>query len=191
MTVRGSQGEGGPGTAGDVVALLRRAGLTVATAESLTGGLVCAALTDVPGASTVVRGGVVSYATDLKASLLGVDAQVLDEGGAVQARVARAMALGAARVCGADLGVGTTGVAGPDPQDGVSVGTVFVAVARAGQDHDSVAVRELRLDGDRGAIRRATVGAALALVAEVVSTPGASGWTHGVAGAEDSGRGFR
>lgn len=191
MTVEHSREESTPGTAVEVIALLRRTGLTIATAESLTGGLVCATLTEVPGASAVVRGGVVSYATDLKASVLGVDTQVLAEGGAVQARVARAMALGAARVCGADLGVGTTGVAGPDPQDGVPVGTVFVAVARAGQGHHAVAVRELRLDGDRGAIRRATVGAALSLVAEVVSTSGASGWTHGVAGAEDSGRGFR
>src|SRR4051812_4003327 len=112
-------------TPADVVHELARTGLTVATAESLTGGLVCAALTDVPGASAVVRGGVVSYATDLKASVLGVDEHVLAAGGAVQARVAREMALGVAQLCGADLGVGTTGVAGPDPQDGQPVGTVF------------------------------------------------------------------
>ena len=177
--------------AGDVVARLRTAGLTIATAESLTGGLVCAALTDVPGASAVVRGGVVSYATDLKASLLGVDAQVLAAGGAVQDRVARELALGAARVCGADLGVGTTGVAGPDPQDGAAVGTVFVAVARAGQPLAAVEVRELHLDGERAKIRAATVAAVLTLVGEVVSTTGASGWTGGVDGAEDSGRACR
>lgn len=158
-----------PGEAAAVVALLREAGLSIATAESLTGGLVCAALTDVPGASAVVRGGVVSYATDLKASLLGVDREVLASGGAVQDRVARELALGAARVCGADLGVGTTGVAGPDPQDGKQVGTVFVAVARDAQAVDDVQVRELRLSGDRAQVRDATVAAALALVAEVAS----------------------
>lgn len=193
-------------TPGDVVADLRRRGLTVAAAESLTGGLVCAALTDVPGASAVVRGAVVSYATDLKASLLGVDAQVLASGGAVQDRVAREMALGVARVCGADLGVSTTGVAGPDPQDGTAVGTVFVAVARAGQVVDDVQVRELRLSGARDQIRAASVAAVLELLAEVTEhgdqpgpadeprpdgpggPGGASGWTSGVDEAEDSGR---
>lgn len=179
------------GSAVDVVTLLRDAGVTIAAAESLTGGLVCAALTDVPGASAVVRGAVVSYATDLKASLLGVDPQVLAAGGAVQDRVARQMALGVSRACGADLGIGTTGVAGPDPQDGTPVGTVFVAVARAGQAVDDVEVRELRLGGDRGQIRAATVTAVLELVTEVLSTIGASGWTRGVDGAEDSGRAFR
>ncbi|MEP6856090.1 MAG: nicotinamide-nucleotide amidohydrolase family protein [Pedococcus sp.] len=157
-----------PGSAAEVVARLRDAGLSIATAESLTGGLVCAALTDVPGASAVVRGGVVSYATDLKTSLLGVDPGVLASGGAVQDQVARELALGAARVCGADLGVGTTGVAGPDPQDGKQVGTVFVAVARSAQAADQVEVRELSLIGDRAQIRAGTVTAALALVTEVV-----------------------
>ncbi|GAB3079199.1 CinA family protein [Pedococcus soli] len=185
----------GAGSAADVVAALRAAGTTVATAESLTGGLVAAALTDVPGASAVVRGGVVSYATDVKASVLGVDPAVLAEGGAVQDRVAREMALGVARVCGADLGVATTGVAGPDPQDGRPVGTVFVAVARAGQELDRVEVRELALTGDRAGIRAATVAAALALVSEIMGrsadVDGASGWTRGVGGAEDSGRARR
>lgn len=193
----------GSAVAATVVALLREAGLTVATAESLTGGLVCAALTDVPGASAVVRGGVVSYATDLKASLLGVDQQVLATGGAVQDQVARELALGAARVCGADLGIGTTGVAGPEPQDGRPVGTVFVAVARAGQAVDEVEVRDLHLHGDRVEIRAETVAMVLRLLSEVVaevvskgvsgvgSTIGASGWTPGVDGAEDSGRACR
>ena len=194
--------DAGAGAAAAVVALLREVGLSIATAESLTGGLVCAALTDVPGASAVVRGGVVSYATDLKASLLGVDPQVLASGGAVQDRVARELALGAARVCGADLGIGTTGVAGPDPQDGKQVGTVYVAVARYAQSVDDVQVRELRLSGDRAQVRDATVIAALALVSEVVSrssgsspppmsSPGTSGWTGGVDGTEDPVRGPR
>ena len=105
----------------------------MATAESLTGGLVCAALTDVPGASAVVRGAVVAYATELKAQVLGVDPDLLATGGAVQAEVARQMATGVCRVLGADVGVATTGVAGPDPQDGHPVGTVFVAVAAEGR----------------------------------------------------------
>lgn len=149
----------------EVVALLRTRGLTVATAESLTGGLVCAALTDVPGASVVLRGGVVAYATELKAELLGVDPDLLARGGAVQTAVAEQMAAGVAARLGADVGVATTGVAGPDPQDGQPVGTVFVAAA----DGTRVVTRALHLAGDRAAIRRASVEAALACVAEVAA----------------------
>ncbi len=151
-------------TAGSLIALLGRRGLTVACAESLTGGLVCAALTDVPRASAVVRGGVVAYATDVKAAVLGVDADLLASGGAVQAEVARQMARGVCRVLGAEVGVATTGVAGPDPQDGQSVGTVFVAVACG----DVVQVRQLALEGDRWAIRRACVEAALDLASQTI-----------------------
>lgn len=160
--------------AAQVVAALVAAGRTVATAESLTGGLVCAALTDVPGASAVVRGGVVAYATELKELVLGVDAELLAAGGAVQAEVARQMASGVCRLLGADVGVATTGVAGPDPQDGQPVGTVFVAVAA----HGRTTVQALALDGDRGMIRARTVEAALGLVAEIVA--------DGVNGTEDS-----
>lgn len=144
----------------DVVAGLRAARLTVATAESLTGGLVAAALVDVPGASDVVRGGVVAYATDVKAGLLGVDAGLLAEGGAVQAEVAAQLAEGATRLLGADVGVGTTGVAGPGPADGQPAGTVFVAACLAGETR----VRRLTLAGTRALLRGASVGAALALV---------------------------
>jgi nicotinamide-nucleotide amidase len=156
--------------AGTVVGALRRARLTVATAESLTGGLVCAALTDVPGASAVVRGSVVAYATDVKADVLGVDRSLLASGGAVQLDVAAQMATGVCRLLAADVGVATTGVAGPDPQDGRAVGTVFVAVAVvvAGSD-PRVEVRALALTGDRGAIRAQSVAAALDLVAAVVT----------------------
>ena len=161
-------------TPSQVVAALVGAGRTVATAESLTGGLVCAALTDVPGASAVVKGAVVAYATELKAQVLGVDPDLLATGGAVQAEVARQMATGVCRVLGAQVGVATTGVAGPDPQDGHPVGTVFVAVAAEGR----VRVRELWLAGDRATIRAGTVEAALGLVAETVA--------HGVNGTEDS-----
>lgn len=148
----------------EVVAALRTASLTIGTAESLTGGLVCAALTQVPGASTVVRGAVVPYATDLKASLLGVDPELLAGGGAVQADVARQMAQGVCRVLGCAVGVATTGVAGPDAQDGQPVGTVFVAAAW----DDRVMLRSLHLAGDRESIRQETVRSALELVADLV-----------------------
>jgi nicotinamide-nucleotide amidase len=173
-------------TAAEVVATLTASGLTVGTAESLTGGLVCAALTEVPGASVVVRGAVVAYATDLKAAALGVDADLLASGGAVQAEVAVQMAHGVCRVLGCEVGVATTGVAGPDPQDGQPVGTVFVAVAQAARAAEPARVRvqALALEGNRQSIRDQTVEAALALVAAVVSPA-----VHEVTpGAEDSGR---
>jgi nicotinamide-nucleotide amidase len=134
-------------------------GLTLATAESLTGGLVCGALTAVPGASVVVRGGVVAYATDRKSALLGVPEELLARRGAVDGDVAAAMADGVRRVMAADLGLATTGVAGPDPQDGQDVGTVFVAVSGPG----IAETERLALEGDRAAIREATVAAVLRL----------------------------
>jgi nicotinamide-nucleotide amidase len=143
--------------AADVVAALKRRGETLACAESLTGGLVCAAVTDVPGASAVLRGGVVSYATEVKASLLGVDRALLSQVGAVDAEVASQMASAVRTVIGSDWGVATTGVAGPDPQDEAAVGTVFVAVAGP----DGATVREHHFGGDRPAIRAAAVRAAL------------------------------
>lgn len=118
-----------PATAQQVVAALAAAGLTVATAESLTGGLLAATLTEIPGSSAVLRGGLVVYATDLKHSLAGVDAALLDARGPVDPDVAVALAQGARRRCGADIGVGLTGVAGPADQDGHPPGTWYVAVA--------------------------------------------------------------
>jgi PncC family amidohydrolase len=146
--------------AGQVISMLRAARQTVAAAESLTGGLVAAALTSVPGASEAVRGGVVSYATDLKATLLGVPQAMLDAHGAVYAGVAAAMADGVRQRLGATFGVATTGVAGPDPADGQPVGTVHIAVSA----HDDTVVRTLALDGDRDRIRRLTVERSLALL---------------------------
>ena len=143
-----------------VVERLRELGLTVAAAESLTGGLVCAALTDVPGSSTVLRGGVVAYATEVKAQLLGVDAALLADGGPVQGEVAAQLATGAARLLGSDCGLGTTGVAGPGPSDGHPAGTVYVAASA----RDQVRVRRLELAGARGPVRRASADAALALL---------------------------
>src|SRR5215217_472277 len=103
----------------DIIAELTKRGQTVATAESLTAGLVCVRLTDVPGSSAVVRGGLVVYATELKASLAGVDAELLKKYGPVHPEVALQLAEGARRRCGADWGLGLTGVAGPDGQNGV------------------------------------------------------------------------
>lgn len=151
-------------TAIEVVDLLAGRGSTIATAESLTGGLVAAAITSVPGSSAVLRGGVVSYATDLKAQLLGVDQELLARVGAVHPQVAREMADGVRTLTGADYGLSTTGVAGPDPQDGAAVGTVFVAVSGP----EGVTVLDASTSGDRDAIRRATVVAALRLVIQVV-----------------------
>lgn len=146
--------------AADVVPRLARAGLTLAAAESLTGGALTAHLVDVPGASAVVRGGVVAYATELKGTLLGVDADLLAERGPVDPTVALQMADGVRRRLGADVGVATTGVAGPATQDGQPVGTIFIAVVSENRS----AVRALRLAGDRAVLRRATVLAAVALI---------------------------
>jgi nicotinamide-nucleotide amidase len=136
---------------------LRRLGATVGVAESLTGGLLCAALTETPGASATVRGGLVVYATDLKSTLADVPAELLARRGAVDAEVARALARGARTRLGATYGVGITGVAGPDEQDGQPVGTVHVAVAGP----SGVRGVSLRLAGDRSAIRAAAVTAAV------------------------------
>lgn len=140
-----------------LLAELRRRGETVATAESLTAGLVSAVLTEVPGASDVVRGGLVVYATDLKAELAGVDRDLLAAHGAVHPRVAEMLADGARLRCGADWGIGLTGVAGPDPQDGVAPGTVHLGFAGPG----GATVRSVRLDGDRYAVRAAAVRVSL------------------------------
>jgi PncC family amidohydrolase len=144
----------------EVIDLLRARGDTIAVAESLTGGLLAAALTAIPGASAAFRGGVVAYATDLKAALLGVPAALLDRHGAVHPDVARAMADGVARRLGTTVGAATTGVAGPDPQDGQPVGTVYIAVSAGGD----TAVRSLALSGGRQQIRQATVQRSLDLL---------------------------
>lgn len=151
--------------AATLIASLTEKGLTVATAESLTGGLLAGELVTVPGASRAFNGGIVAYHSELKQTLLGVDAAILTESGPVDARVAVQMAEGARHVCAvegrpADLGLATTGVAGPDPdpQTGKPAGTVFLGIATA----DGSRAVELSLTGDRAAIRTHTVAAALA-----------------------------
>jgi nicotinamide-nucleotide amidase len=112
--------------------LLRAGGHTVATAESLTGGRLAVALTDTPGASETYVGGVVTYATELKSSLLDVDPALIGEHGVISPQCAKAMASGVRAVTGASFGVSTTGVAGPAEQEGRPAGTVFVGIAGPG-----------------------------------------------------------
>jgi len=149
--------------------LLRRAE-TVAVAESLTGGLLSAALSKPPGASQIFRGGLVVYATDLKAHLAGVDEGLLARVGAVHPDVAAQLATGAARRLGADWGIGVTGVAGPDRQDGQPVGLVFIGICPpAGIRADRVAdVRRLLADGGRSDIRHQSVASCLRWLLEAI-----------------------
>jgi nicotinamide-nucleotide amidase len=156
------------GSAAGLLAALGARGWTVAVAESLTGGLVASTLVDVPGASRTVRGAVVAYATDLKASLLSVPADLLAVRGAVDADVAAAMASGVRVLLGADVGLATTGVAGPDSQDGHGPGTVHVAVATV----DGVRVDSAQFGGDRAAVRTAARDLVLALAIDVVGGAG-------------------
>ena len=147
---------------------LRARGLTVAVAESLTGGLLVAELIRIPGASTVVRGGVVAYATDLKSTLLGVDARILATRGPVDPDVAVQMASGVRDRLGreqpADWGLSTTGVAGPGAQDGHEAGTVFIGLATDGAESS----HRLQLRGDRDAVRQQTVAAAIRMLLDAV-----------------------
>ena len=153
-------GIGTADVAAEVLRLLARSDQTVAVAESLTGGMVAAELTAVPGASRSFRGSVTAYATELKHRILGVDAALLATEGAVNARVAEEMAAGVRRVMDASWGIATTGVAGPDPQDGQPVGTVFIAVDGAGGRKTA----RLRLNGSRAEIRRESARTVLELL---------------------------
>ena len=145
--------------------LLSEQGLLLASAESLTGGGLGARVTSVPGASAAYLGGVVSYATEVKRGLLGVPADVVDGAGVISAACAEAMAVAVRGLLGADVGVSTTGVAGPDPQEGKPVGLVYVGCA----DPRGVVAVEHQLAGDREAVRAAAVGAALGLVRDRLS----------------------
>ncbi|WP_377287690.1 CinA family protein [Planomonospora corallina] len=150
-----------------VIALLAGRGETVAVAESLTAGLIGAALTAPAGASAAFVGGVLSYATELKHRLLGVPADLLEREGAVHPGVAAAMAAGVRELTGATYGLAATGVAGPDPQDGKAVGTVHLAVSGpAGR----VWHRDLHLNGTREEIRRCTANEAVDLLRGALET---------------------
>ncbi|MEW1973513.1 CinA family protein [Microbacterium profundi] len=148
--------------AAELVAALTARGWTLGIAESLTGGALAAEIVSVPGASATLLGGVVAYTTPVKASLLGVDAALLEEHGPVHPLVAEQMAGGvrdAVSVAGrsADVGLSTTGIAGPDSPDGQPVGTVHIGIATPMR----VRAFSLRLDGDRASIRAQTVDAAI------------------------------
>jgi len=150
-------------------ALLRQLGWKLATAESLTGGLLGARITAVAGSSDYYLGGVISYATAVKHSLLGVGMDVLDRHGAVSEETAAAMASGVRELFGADLALSTTGVAGPATQDGQPVGTLCVGVA------DSSGVRAFRLAGPAGgreAVRDWAADQALRLLVERLEAVG-------------------
>jgi len=140
---------------------------TLATAESLTGGLLGAAITAIPGASNVYRGGVIAYATELKAVLLGVPAGLLARHGPVHPDVAAAMAAGVRDRLGATWGLATTGVAGPDPADGHPPGTVHISACAGG-----AVTRSLALAGGRDEVRRETVGEVLGLLWGVLREEG-------------------
>jgi PncC family amidohydrolase len=140
-------------------------GKTLVTAESLTGGGIGAAVTAVPGASKVFKGGIISYTDEVKKEVLSVPADYLITYGAVSAPVAEAMAIGARKLLKADVAVSVTGLAGPDGDDfGHEVGTVFIGYA----DQDGVTAGEYHFAGDREAVRSQTVRAALQLILENV-----------------------
>lgn len=153
--------------AAEIIATLTARHSSIAIAESLTGGLLTAALVEIPGASAVLRGGVVAYDTAVKHTVLGVDAEVLAAHGPVHPDVAMQMAVGVRTALAVDgseteIGVATTGVAGPDPQDGHPPGTAFVGLAIGGD----VRSLELHLDGDRNAVRAEVTRRALAFLRE-------------------------
>ncbi len=151
--------------AATAIGLLVERGRTAGTAESITGGLIAATLTSVPGASAVFLGGIVAYTAQVKTAMLGVPAELLDRVGTVHPDVAAAMALGARERLGADVAIGVTGVAGPEPVDGLAVGTVHLALSSAA----GVRHRPLSLAGDRGQIRHDTVAHALRLLVSALS----------------------
>ena len=163
---RGSrQQAAGDGEVVRLVARLKEAGKTVATAESCTGGLLGKSITDVSGSSAVYPGGVISYCNRIKHEILGVDQDLLDTLGPVSAAVAFQMARGVRKIIGADLGVGVTGIAGPNSDEtGRPVGLVYIAAA----DREMTLVREYRFDGDRNAVRTQAAEAAAELVLELL-----------------------
>ncbi|MEX0913503.1 MAG: CinA family protein [Demequina sp.] len=154
-----------------VIDAARAVGLTIATAESLTGGALCHLLVSVPGASDVVRGAVVAYAPELKQSLLGVSPEVVRVDGTVSAAAAEAMAQGACAVTGSSVGVATTGVAGPGTLEGKPAGRVHIGLAISGD----VTSERFDFAGDRATVVQSTCDAALTMLARaiIVGTQGA------------------
>jgi nicotinamide-nucleotide amidase len=141
-------------------------GLTVATGESLTAGMIAAVLADTPGASRMLQGGVVAYQNSVKADVLGVPRDLLQEKGSVDGEVAAAMAAGARTACGADIGVAATGVAGPGAHDGQPVGTVYIGLATA----QGTTASSHEFAGSRAEIRSQACAAALDRLLEALSS---------------------
>lgn len=153
-------------SAQELIEQVRQRGWTLAAAESLTAGLVAASVAEVPGCSDVLRGGIVAYQPEVKARLLGVSPAAI-AAGVVSRVVAMEMARGVRHAFRADVGLSTTGVAGPEPHDGEPVGSVWIAV----ETPSASLARHLELDGDRDAIRRTTVRECWALLEAVLSEP--------------------
>ena len=149
----------------DLIALCKSRGLTIGTAESLTAGLVVSKLAEVPGASAVLRGGVVAYASDVKHSVLGLDVTLLDH--VVSEPVVTQMAIGATRVLGTDLGLATTGVAGPDALDDQPPGSFWLAVHHA--PSNTTMTKYAHIQGDRGYVREMAARGVIALALECLA----------------------
>jgi nicotinamide-nucleotide amidase len=161
--------------AGEAAKLLKSRGITIAVAESCSGGLIAKLLTDTPGSSGYFIAGVVAYANSAKSHFLGVPADLIERYGAVSSEVAAAMAQGLRRAAGSDLALSTTGIAGPDGgTEGKPVGTVFLALA----DTSGCETMELHLSGSRENIRTATADHALAWLVRHLSLIGLSSRSH-------------
>ncbi|KAF5624569.1 competence damage-inducible [Fusarium sp. NRRL 52700] len=158
-----------PDIAKDVIRLLKEEKETVGVAESLTGGSIMAVLTAVEGASSVCRGGIVSYSTGIKVNILGVSQSIITKHGVVNGYVAEQMAAGVRSITTLDTpttwGISTTGVAGPCTEEGKASGTVVIGISRAGQDR---AFGPFYFPGDRDAVRKATVMKALEQLRELL-----------------------
>lgn len=152
----------------ELVAAAAAANITVATAESLTGGMVAATIVQIPGSSAMLQGGVIAYQNSVKERLLGVPAELLRDKGAVDPEVACAMALGVCEAAGARIGISTTGVAGPEPHQGKDVGHVYIGVAFDGEAQSY----EYHFGGDREMIRIAATQEAISLLEQVVKAAG-------------------
>lgn len=153
----------------ELITLFTQRSTTLSTCESLTGGALGAALTDVPGASAVYRGGIIAYATALKTDLVGVDPELIRTDGVVNELTAIQMALGAQSRCDSEWAVATTGVAGPSKLDGKDVGTVWFSVVgpKVGMSPRPTYSELKQFHGDRGAVRAAAVEHAISMLLRV------------------------
>lgn len=153
----------------ELVSLFTKRSLTLATCESLTGGLIGAAITSVPGSSKMYRGGIISYAKDLKASLVKVDEELITHDGVVNELTALQMAIGTQAICDSDWAVATTGVAGPTELDGQPVGTVWFAIVgpKMGMSPAPQYTEKRHFEGDREAIRQQSTSHAIEMLVRV------------------------